>query len=231
MTLKRKIIDAIVNKFGDNLLVSSEHVISTGKLDIAILPDNSIAMLPDNRIVFKYNKKVIGIEIKSGKTFDVKNIFQIERYMIDCDLLLVIRVLDRDVFRIDTSSIKDNVLIKNISSLTQKVQQIKDNMLIQVPGEWCKGCRAECEYKEPPRRKNSIPPNASLEGHEDFMRDVDVVIDKTLTILEKETEDHYEEEIIERHIQTDIQTIEQVKDLGLESNMEKVGEITPNTRR
>jgi hypothetical protein len=63
-----------------------------------MLPDNRIAMLPDNRIVFKYNKKVIGIEIKSGKTFDTKNIFQIERYMIDCDLMLVIRVFYGDVF-------------------------------------------------------------------------------------------------------------------------------------
>ena len=61
-------------------------MISTGKLDIA--------MLPDNRIVFKYNKKFIGIEIKNGKTFDTKNIFQIERYMIDSDLLLMMIVLE-----------------------------------------------------------------------------------------------------------------------------------------
>jgi hypothetical protein len=58
MTLKRKTPDAIVNKFADNLQVASQHGISKGKLDIAILPDNAIAILPDKRIVFMYNKKV-----------------------------------------------------------------------------------------------------------------------------------------------------------------------------
>jgi len=185
-SVKRKIIDAIVDKFQDKLLVSAEHVISTGKLDIAVLPDNSIAILPDNRIVFKCNRRVIGLEIKSGKTFEPKHIFQIERYMIDCDLMLVIRVVYGHVFRIDASSIKDDVLNKGIALLTRKVQKIEDNKLVKVPGEWCKGCRADCNYREPPRWNNSVPPNASLEGHEDFMRNVDVIIEKTITILEKE---------------------------------------------
>src|SRR5215212_5149222 len=113
-------MDAIVNKFGDNLSVESEYTISTGRLDIAVLPDNSLATLTDNRIVFKYNKISIGIEIKSGSTFDVKNLFQIERYMLDCDILLVLRVLYGDVFRIDTSLIKDNALINNLYLLTKK---------------------------------------------------------------------------------------------------------------
>jgi hypothetical protein len=216
-SVKRKIIDAVIDKFGDNLLISSEHAISTGKLDIAILPENSLAILPDNRIVFKYDKKVIGVEIKSGKTFDTKNMFQIERYMIDCDLVLVIRVVYGDVFRIDTSSIKDNILIKNISLLTRKVQQIEDNKLIRVPGEWCKGCRADCKYKQPHRWNNNVPPNASLEGHEDFMRSIDLVIEKTIAILEKEVGDQ-NREIIQKQTRPNIQTIEQVKDPVDKSN-------------
>jgi hypothetical protein len=34
-----------------------------------------------------------------------------------------------------------------------------------------------------------LPPNASLDGHEDFMSNVDIVIEKTIAILEKELGD------------------------------------------
>lgn len=201
-SVKRKILDKLVNKYGDTLQVTSEQAISAGTLDIAIFPDNVIA-ISDNRIVFKYNEKVIGIEVKTGKTFETKHIFQIERYMIDYDLLLVTRVAYGDVFRIHTSSIKDNVLIKNISSLTQKVQQIRDNKLIRVPGEWCTGCRVECIYKSPPRWLNAKPRNASLEDYEDFLRNVDVVIDKIIMILEKEI-GNLNGEIVTQQLQQDI---------------------------
>lgn len=116
---------------------------------------------------------------------------------------MVARVLYGDVFRIDTSSIQDNVLIKNISSLTQKAQQIRDNTLTRFPGEWCRGCPAECKYSKPPRWNNSKPPNASLEDYQVFLRNVDVVIDKIIMILEKEI-GNQNGEIINPQLQSDI---------------------------
>jgi hypothetical protein len=59
---KTKIIDAIIDKFPDMVNVSSEHNIPNGKLDIVIMPGS--------KIILKYNKKIIAIELKSGKSAD-----------------------------------------------------------------------------------------------------------------------------------------------------------------
>lgn len=87
--------------------------------------------------------------------------------------------------------------------MTQKAQQIRDNTLTRVPGEWCRGCPAECKYSKPPRWNNSKPPNASLEDYQVFLRNVDVVIDKIIMILEKEI-GNQNGEIINPQLQSDI---------------------------
>jgi hypothetical protein len=58
---------------------------SDGRVDIIIFTD---------RIVIKNERKVITIEIKSGKNIDL---FQFERYLFESDLLIVVRVLTKEV--------------------------------------------------------------------------------------------------------------------------------------
>jgi hypothetical protein len=113
--VKRKLIDAIIDKFGDRLIVKSEQSLPTGKQDIRLLLANKL-------IVLNHNRKRIGIEIKSGKTFDTKNLFQLDRYLIDNDILIVIRVPYGKVYTIRTSTI-ENSLIKNLSLLSRKIQR------------------------------------------------------------------------------------------------------------
>ena len=76
-------------------------------------------ILPD-KIILKDGLKVLTIEIKSGKSIDI---FQVERYLIDSDVLLLIRVPTEEVITIDSAFIKnvDSVVEKAIAILRKEL--------------------------------------------------------------------------------------------------------------
>jgi hypothetical protein len=168
--VKKRIIDAIVCRFSDKLKISSEHKINNGTADISISCDPLIRI---------NNGKKVGIEVKSGKCIDY---FQIERYLYELDVLLVVRVPTRDVVRISQKNIAEE-LNKNILLLTEKIQQINTECLIKVEGEWCRGCTALCEYKRPGHLGK---PNAAMADYSEFIKNVKVVVEKVMHELEFE---------------------------------------------
>lgn len=172
---KTKLIDAIVDRFSDLVRVSSEHNVPNGKLDIAIMPEN--------KIVLKYNKKIIGIELKTGKFIDAPHLYQIERYLPECDMLLFIRILAEEVTIIERESVENN-LTEGMSRLNRKISRITKGELVKVQGDWCKGCTADCNYKKDSRWTGDN--KASLENFGNFIQNIENVISKTLAILEEE---------------------------------------------
>lgn len=101
--IKKKIIDAIIDEFGDLVTVSSEKDVPYGKLDIEIQFDNM-------RIILEYGRKRIAIEIKTGHLVKSDHFFQIDRYLIDVDILIRIRVDTEDVAVINNTYIKDAII-------------------------------------------------------------------------------------------------------------------------
>jgi hypothetical protein len=111
-TVKKRLIDAIICKFSEKLQVSSEDKINNGTTDISISSDSIIRI---------NNGKRVGIEVKSGRSIDL---FQIERYLYELDVLLVVRVPTQDVTKISQKDIAKE-LNKNILLLTEKIRQTK----------------------------------------------------------------------------------------------------------
>jgi len=138
-------------------------------------------ILPD-KIILKYNSKIIGIEIKSGKSI---NIFQIERYLDETDTLLIVRVPSREVIAINSLPLRE-VMAKGMDSISEKVEEIIGNKKTKVPGDWCFGCPVECAFKKTTKLTNSHP--ASLHGLEEYFRNVNAVTEKIISILKKEFE-------------------------------------------
>jgi hypothetical protein len=169
-TVKKRLIDDIVCKFSGKLQISSEHKINNGTADISISSDPIIRLS---------NGKKVGIEVKSGKSIDL---FQIERYLYELDVLLVVRVPTRDVVKISQKDIAEE-LNTNILSLTDKIQQINTYSLIKVEGEWCRGCTALCQYKKP---GYTGKPNASMADYAEFIKNVNIVVEKVIHELELE---------------------------------------------
>jgi hypothetical protein len=169
-TVKKRLIEAILCRFPGRLKISSEEKINNGTADISISSDQIIRL---------NNGKRIGIEVKSGQSIDL---FQIERYLYELDVLLVVRVPTRDVVKISQKDIAE-VLNKNILLLTEKIRQINAFGLIKVEGEWCRGCTAPCPNK---KLGYTGKPIASMADYADFMRNVDIVIEKVIRELELE---------------------------------------------
>ncbi len=184
--IKRKIIDAILDKFDNQIEVRSEYSLSNGKLDIIILQ-----MLYD-KIQIQYKTKTIAIEIKSGETVNSKFFCQIERYLTDTDVLLMIRVPTQDVVAIYSDRIM-NELIEDLSLLRRKADKILSNSVKKVPGEWCRECNADCEFKKYPKWNSSH--KGSFKGYEELLKDVNIVITKLIIILEQILKEYQQKEI------------------------------------
>jgi hypothetical protein len=70
--------------------------------------------------------------------------------------------------------------------LSRKAQKIEQGNLIKVQGDWCKGCPVtDCQFMEPPRWDGNVY-TVSLQGSEEFIKNVSSVTAKILEILEKE---------------------------------------------
>jgi hypothetical protein len=121
----------------------------------------------------------VGVEVKSGRSIDL---FQIERYLYQLDILFVVRLPTQEVTKNTQKDIAQE-LHKNNLSLIEKIRQIKTQGPIKVKGEWCTGCTAECRHKKPGRLSK---PNASLAGYAQFIRDVNIVEQKLIHQLELE---------------------------------------------
>jgi len=167
---KKRLIDAIVRRFAKKLVVSSEEKIDNGTIDICIYSD---------KIICINKEKKVGIEVKSGRSIDL---FQIERYLHQLDILFVVRVPTQEVTKIPQKDIAQE-LHKNNLSLIEKIRQIKTQGLIKVKGEWCRGCTAECQHKKPGRVSKPI---ASLADYAQFIRNVNIVEQKLIHQLELE---------------------------------------------
>jgi hypothetical protein len=168
--VKKRLIDAIECRFPGKLKISSEHKINNGTVDILISSDKLIRL---------NNGKRIGIEVKSGQKIDL---FQIERYLYELDVLLVVRVPTRDVVKISQKDISQE-LNKNILSLTEKIQQINTYGLIKVEGEWCRGCTALCQNRKPGFIGKPI---ATMADYSEFIKNVNIVVEKVIHELELE---------------------------------------------
>ena len=108
---------------------------------------------------------------------------QIERYLPDCDALIFVRILTEEVTLIEREPIESN-LIQSMSRTNRKIRRLTNGDLIKVQGDWCKGCNAECDYKQPSRWNGEY--KASLENYPEFMKNIENVIPKILNILENE---------------------------------------------
>lgn len=172
---KTKMIDAIRDKFSNLITVTSEHPTINGRLDIAILPGS--------KIILKYKNKIIAIELKSGKWADASMLFQIERYLLDCDVLIFVRIPTAEVTLIRREPLKLS-LTENTSSLNRKILSIINGHRDKVQGDWCHGCNVECNFKKPSKWSNVIKP--TLNDFEDFIKNIDIVIAKIIHLLPKE---------------------------------------------
>lgn len=119
---KRILIDEIYSTFGSSVKIKERHEISFGTLDLAIM--------------LEHQGKIIGIEIKNGHSEQtyLKMLHEIERYLIDTYLLLVIRVHTKSVHKF----VRDvDSLIQRIEGITRKANLLTSEEISCHGCQWC----------------------------------------------------------------------------------------------
>jgi replication factor A1 len=172
----KKLIDAIIEEFGDSVEVKAEAPIQFGKLDLKVQFKNS-------RIVSGCSKKIIAIELKTGISVTSDHFFQLDRYLLNADVLIKIRVPTEDVAVIHSTLVKDEMM-GDIKSSIHKADEILVDKPAVVPGPWCVGCNATCDYIKEKSEDNDST-NASFRSYEDSKKHVKVIIKKTIVELNK----------------------------------------------
>ena len=102
----------------------------------------------------------------------------------------MVRVPTQDVVPIHSDGII-NELIEDLSLLRRKADKILSNSVKKIPGDWCRECNADCEFKKSPKW-NSSSPKGSFEGFEEDLKNINMVIAK-LIILIKQTLDEFQQ--------------------------------------
>jgi predicted nucleic acid-binding Zn-ribbon protein len=88
----------------------------------------------------------------------------------------------QEVTKISQKDITQELINNNFSTI-QKIRQIKEQGLIKVKGEWCRGCTAQCQHKE---AGHITKTNGSLRDYSDFIKNVNIVAEKVIRQLELE---------------------------------------------
>ena len=94
----------------------------------------------------------------------------------------MVRVPTQDVVPIHSDRIT-NELIEDLSLMRRKGDKIVSNSVKKVPGDWCRECNADCEFKKSPKWDSS--PKGSFEGFEEDLKSVNMVIAKLIILLEQ----------------------------------------------
>ena len=116
--------------FEIHLITKRECIIKKdcrGKFDL-------ILQILYDKIQIQYKTKTIAIEIKSGKTVNTKIFCQVERYLVDTDVVLMVRVPTQDVVQIHSERITNELI--DLSLLRRKADKILSNSVKKVPGDW-----------------------------------------------------------------------------------------------
>ena len=121
-------------------------------------------------------RKLSTLKLKAGQSIDL---FQIERYLYESYLLLVVRVPTRDIVPIHQANIASE-LIEGITSMIQKIELLSDSSSLKVQGDWCNGCTANCEFKKKERN------HAAKLEFEEFFKNVKAVTQETVRVIGEE---------------------------------------------
>lgn len=111
-----------------------------GVYDVLIANGKSLVSISD-----KGGKKIV-VEWKSGAGLSLS---QLERYLFECSILVLVRVQMNQVVRIARSDIGEH-LKRSLVSLTERAQVVEAGENLQkIPGPYCKGCPVDgCEFRK-----------------------------------------------------------------------------------
>ncbi len=147
---KTKLIDRLKNvlaEMGKSVLIATEKRVDTGRYDVTIISNGNVIKIEDG------NGKEVVIEVKGSLNVDLG---QIERYLWNNIVLIIVRVVTGHVIKLRTSE-NAEFLSESLKDLIEKAERILENQPIKIPGYNCYQCsNSECEHANKKRKNNNF---------------------------------------------------------------------------
>src|SRR5574341_759814 len=132
--------------------VETEHKNEVGIFDTVIQNSGNIIFIEHG----SQSKKII-VELKTGESIDL---YQITRYILECDTLFVVRLLFNQVIRITRCEL-ENYLINSLIGLGDRAITLTQLEATKIPGNYCRTCTvSNCEFYKPARNGRTISFNS-----------------------------------------------------------------------
>ncbi len=158
--IKNKLLQKLtgaLRRQGIKTCIATEEKNYVGIFDIVIHNKQMLISIKDNKL----NRRII-VELKGGNSFDLT---QIERYLWECDTLILVRILTKQVIRISRKQVEKYLTI-SLQDLKERTIDIAEDIEAQkIPGPYCRGCLVhQCEFYKSENKRMIAYNNESMEN-------------------------------------------------------------------
>jgi hypothetical protein len=184
---KRKFVDRLKTRLTEagkelQFMIRTEEPSDFGHYDLVIINGNQLKIQTKDG-------RTIAVEFKASLGIDLS---QIERYLLNGDTLLIVRIITGQVIRLSPHKLSE-FLEESVRDLTSKAKRLTQGHPFSVPGyECCKCPITECSHNKLPetqgRRLISMGQKEFEEDFETFTQNLFPTIDRTVEIVLKHLE-------------------------------------------
>jgi len=183
---KRKLVDRLKTELSNagkelQFFVCAEEANELGRFDLTIVNGSRL------KIQAKSGKKLV-VEVKASLGLDLG---QIERYLLNGEPLLIIRIMTGQVKLLRPQELS-KFLEESMRDLTSKAERILRDRLFLVPGYECYRCPLKnCSHNKSREKERRIIAMGQKEFEEDFkafMRNLYPTIDEAVKVILRELE-------------------------------------------
>jgi len=174
---KRKLVDRLKNRLeeaGYSVLIATEENVETGRYDVAIVSGRQIKILNGNEEIVVEIKGSLGIGLE-----------QIERYLLNSAVIILVRVVTGHVARLKTGDYVD-FLTESLRDLIRKAERILRNRPVIIRGPSCRGCPMKtCKHNDGSNNMRDERFRRIAMHDAEFNFDLDKLLRNTYPTIEK----------------------------------------------
>jgi len=162
---KRKFVDRMKTRLSElgkeaQFLVQTEEPSDFGRSDLVIINGNQLK-------ISAMGGRAVRVELKASRGLDLS---QIERYLLNAETLLLVRVMTGHVARLSPNKLSA-FLEESLRDLSRKAKRLIDGRQFLIPGQECHKCPIkECNHNKSRQSKQSIFVTIN---HKEFERDLE----------------------------------------------------------
>jgi len=161
---------------GYGVSLKAEKHSECGSGDIDLEYDNN-----NFRVTLSVNSFKIRLEVKGGAKFSISQLF---RYLLDSDAVVVCMAGRGSALTLTKRDAKP-IIEYLLNIVVGKLRQLIDGDETRIPGPWCQGCLAECDYAKPQTDHMLDLNNEFVITVRNWSRAIEQAVEQVIELLKK----------------------------------------------